>query len=110
MARKRQMKYPATVFIIACYDPRGLSPIVDQITSWVNHSRYRIRVINLYNTFPHYGMRLSHAQVVSGATAIIIHPTVSYSPNNLLNLCESLEKTGKCNSSLIILYKFSILA
>jgi glycosyltransferase involved in cell wall biosynthesis len=99
------MKYPATALLVACYDPRGLSPIVDQITSWVKHSRFRIRVINLYKTFPQYGMRILDAQVVSDATAIIIHPTVCYSPNNLLDLCESLKKNGKHKSPLIVLYK-----
>jgi len=105
MKRKRHIKYPATVFLIACYDPRGLSAISEQITSWVTNSRFRIRVINLHKTFPEYGMRIPDSHMVTDAASIIIHPTACYSPSNLLNLCKSLDIKRKIGTTSIVLYK-----
>jgi len=73
-----------------------LVPYFEQITSRVANSNFRIQVINLHKTFPEYGMRLPDFHMVSGAAAIIIHPTARYSHVKISMLKTICLQLGYC--------------
>jgi len=93
------------VVIIACYDPCGISTITEQLQEWKRLSAYNIRIVNLFNSYGKFGMRLPDPEVLSNADAVIIHPTACYFPENLTVLCESINGVREKKDFALVLYK-----
>jgi hypothetical protein len=72
------------VLLIAWFDPWGLGTIVDHVAALARGSRFRVDVLNLFFCRTGSGRFEIPASVrLADYQGLIVHPTVSYSPDNL---------------------------
>jgi hypothetical protein len=72
---------------VAWFDPWGLRTIVDNVAALAERSRFRVDVLNLFfGGSRGGGLEIPADLRFSEYQAIVIHPTVSYNPDNLASL------------------------
>jgi glycosyltransferase involved in cell wall biosynthesis len=74
-----------TFLMVAYWDPCNISTIPDYVAAWQQISRFNVAVLNLW---PNLGGALTIPPSVdlNDFNGVILHPTVSYLPQNLFNL------------------------
>ncbi len=74
---------PVKILLVAYYSPNGLGTIVDYISQITQWSRFNYDVLNLAWNGP---LEIPAEVDYYSYTAIMIHPTMSYDAENLVNL------------------------
>jgi glycosyltransferase involved in cell wall biosynthesis len=82
-------KRDAKFLFVAYFDPNGIETIPQNIQAWQSLSRHELVLMNLWPG--HRGMLLPKGLQLDAFDGIIIHPTVSYSPQIVATLDSSLE-------------------
>jgi glycosyltransferase involved in cell wall biosynthesis len=92
-------------FLLVCFfDPNGIATIYENIALWQRLSRYQIEVINLWPGRNSY-LTLPSQVNLKDFDGIILHCTVSYSPENLFSLDRRLNHSFKQYDGIKVLMK-----
>jgi len=83
-------KRDARFLFVAYFDPNGIETIPQNIQAWQSLSRHELVLLNLWPGRP-VGMRLPNGLRLEAFDGIIIHPTVSYSPQTVEHLDAALD-------------------
>ena len=79
-------KRPQKILLIAWFDPKGLSTILENIQMIGQMSRFRFDLLNLYGLDCSKGLELPHKTRLDRYDGIFIHCTLAYGVPNLLSL------------------------
>jgi glycosyltransferase involved in cell wall biosynthesis len=97
-------KVNAKILFVVFFDPQGLSTIKDNIEELVSLSKFQIEILNLFPNLNTYLTMPADIDLRQYA-AIIIHPAVAYSPENLASLDQNLKIKFKDYAGVKILMK-----
>lgn len=79
----------ACLLFVAHFDPRGLKAVVENIEEWCAKSRYRFDLVNLFDFPGRGGLRIPGWFDLDDYAGVVLHCTVSYSPDDLFVLDRS---------------------
>lgn len=86
----RNRKQPK-VLLICFYEPNGISTVPENVAFLQRHSRFSVYVINMFDWRVGRGFLSLPPEVdLSEFSAVIVHNTVSYNPDNLRSLDKRL--------------------
>ncbi len=98
-------KKPGLVLFLSCYDPSGISTVVEQVQEWERLSLFEVREVNLFSGLSERGMRLPDPSALDGVDIVFMHSTTAYFPANLRMLCEDIRRHSTGRMPLLVLYK-----
>ena len=87
LRRSAKLTIAPRVLLVAWFDPWGLRTIIDNVAALAEGSRFRVDVLNLFFCRTGSGRFEIPAGIwLADYQALVIHPTVSYNPDNLASL------------------------
>lgn len=103
--RSRGNQTDGSGLILAYFDPSGLSTISENIASWSSLSKFRLDVWNFYGGEFNNGLELPKDIKLSEYDFVIFHCTVTYNPENVVAIINSISSEFSTFSGVKVLMK-----